>query len=85
MSQHPPDNERPAGDEHGDGIPRNARGGMPTAVVIIAIVIFVVLFFLIREVRGNFVDYSSGFGAAEAGLVVPALVRVNLAAPLCDI
>ncbi|GAA1810038.1 hypothetical protein [Nesterenkonia flava] len=43
--------------DHGAEVPRNARGGLPVGVVVVCIVVFILLFILIREMRSNFVTY----------------------------
>lgn len=46
--------------DHAADIPRTASGGLPPAILITSIVIFVIGFFLFRRWRSQYVDYGSG-------------------------
>lgn len=45
--------------DHSSDIPRTASGGLPVGILIIAIVIFAVGFYLFRRWRSQYVDYSN--------------------------
>ncbi|WP_300344236.1 hypothetical protein [Nesterenkonia sp.] len=46
--------------DHAADVPRTARGALPPAVIIIAIIIFALGFFLFRQWRRQYVDYGVG-------------------------
>ncbi|WP_157983769.1 hypothetical protein [Nesterenkonia muleiensis] len=61
---------------HGEDIPRTASGGLPLPVILIALVIFVVGFYLFRRWRSQYVDYSDLGGSGEQ--LQPLLIGLGL-------
>lgn len=51
--------------DHAEDIPRTASGGLPVGVLIIAIAIFALGFYLFRRWRSQYVDYSNLGGWGE--------------------
>lgn len=46
-------------------IPRNKRGGLPVWMVLVCLAIFALGFWLFRQWRGQYVDYSGTFSFVE--------------------
>lgn len=63
--------------DHADKVPRTASGALPTSVLVIALGIFVLGFWLFRRWRQQYVDYSNIGGWGEQ--LQPALLFLGIA------
>lgn len=62
--------------DHANDVPRTASGALPTSVLVIAVGIFVLGFWLFRRWRQQYVDYSNIGGWAEP--IQPVLLMLGI-------